>query len=277
MGSDLMRLEGWMLPLFVPATRPERFAKAAASGADAVIIDLEDAVAPEDKECARNEVLRLNNLGLPTILRINDRSTHWYIADLKCAKTANLSAVLLPKVETADDVHSVHLITGHPIIALIETIAALDYIEEIAQAPGLVQFALGTMDLAADLECAPDSRLMDVVRMDLLKYSARYDLAMPLDGVCLSIHDTDRLIAEARDIAHNGFGGRMLIHPAQICPTATGLMPSDAILTEARKIAQSDGGSGSINGKMVDAPVRRSAWQLLCKAKKLEKTGFKTP
>lgn len=260
--------QGWMLPLFVPATRPERFAKAAVSGTDAVVIDLEDAVDAADKSAARQHLVHSGGLGIAVIVRVNAGGTEWHDEDLSSARR-HAAAIMLPKAEDAAAVAFAHEASGLPIVALIETIAGLDNLAEIAAAKGVVQLALGTMDFAAELGCAPTSSLFDSVRLQMLAASGRAGLAAPLDGVCLAIDDAPRLKREAQAILANGFAGRLLIHPAQVGPTAGGLLPNEDELTFARAVAATSGGAMRVAGRMVDAPVRRSSRRILASAERI--------
>ena len=125
-------------PLFVPANRPERFAKAAASGADAVILDLEDAVAADAKDAAR-AALATDFTDLPVIVRINAIGTPWHADDLAAVARLRPAAVMLPKAEDADRVASVAAQTGLPVIALVETARGLAHARAIAAAPGVAR------------------------------------------------------------------------------------------------------------------------------------------
>lgn len=254
------------MPLFVPANLPERFAKAAASGADAIILDLEDAVDPPDKVEARHNVAKSIGLGCAVILRINAAGTEWHEEDLRAARDAGVQAVMLAKAERVEDLARTHAAAGLPVIALIETLAALDQLGALAAAPGVIQLAFGTMDMAAELGCTPMSCVMAPIRLQLLSASVRAGIAAPLDGVSLLLSEADVLQKEAAAIASNGFAGRLLIHPAQIEATARGLAPTAEELTLARKIAASDGAASRVEGRMVDRPVRLNAERLIARA-----------
>ena len=262
-----MSHQGWMLPLFVPATRPDRFAKAAASGADAIILDLEDAVDPAGKLTARTSPSAARGLGTDAIARINAAGTRWFEDDLIAVRDAEVAAVMLAKAERAVDIAHVHSVTRRPVIALIETVAALKELE--AKTTGVVQMAFGTMDMAAELGCTPSSPIMLPIRLQILVANVRAELAQPLDGVSLVLNDAAILQSEAEEIAANGFGGRLLIHPAQIEATAHGLAPSEDEVNLARRIVASSGAAVRVDGRMVDRPVRLHAERLLARAERL--------
>lgn len=260
---------GWLLPLFVPASRPDRFAKAAASGADAVVVDLEDAVAPEDKDAARANVVLAADLGADVLLRINGSDTSWFKADCAAAREACVAAVMLPKAENADQIRAVADATGKPVIALIETVEGASTIARIASAAGTVQLGLGTQDLAAQLGCSPLSRLFDVVRWDMVAASARSGIAAPIDGVSLELSRHDHLEGEARLLTQIGFAGKFCIHPLQIAPLQRGLRPSAQEVELARQILDHGEGAGRVGNIMIDAPVRRQAQRVVDKENRL--------
>ena len=264
-----MSHQGWMLPLFVPATLPDRFAKAAASGADAIVLDLVDAVDPADKLTARTSLSAARGLGTDAIVRINAAGTLWFEDDLIAVRDAEVAAVMLAKAERAVDIAHVHAVTRRPVIALIETVAALKELEAMAKTTGVVQMAFGTMDMAAELGCTPSSPIMLPIRLQILVANVRAELAQPLDGVSLVLNDAAILQSEAEEIAANGFGGRLLIHPVQIEATAHGLAPSEDEVNLARRIVASSGAAVRVDGRMVDRPVRLHAERLLARAERL--------
>jgi citrate lyase subunit beta/citryl-CoA lyase len=263
------RHPGWMLPLFVPGTRPERFARAASCGVDAIIIDLEDSVAPEDKDLARSNARAAEGLGIDLILRVNASGSPWHEADLAVACAGHVTAVMLPKTSGgADAAMAVAATGGKPVVALIETAGALTALDSIAGTAGVAQLAFGTQDLALELGCSPRSRLLDGIRLRLLLASLNAGIAPPLDGVSLDIGDEDALTREAQDIVEIGFAGRLLIHPGQVRPSIRGLTPSDADLAHARRVADSSGAAVRVDGRMVDRPVRLHADRLLERARR---------
>jgi len=258
------------LPLFVPGDRPDRFAKAAAAGPDAVIIDLEDAVSAAAKATARaniGSVLAETALSLPTLLRINGVGSPWHNDDLHAARDLPLAAVILPKAETSADIARVADITGFPVIALIETAKGLAGVEEIAQAAARIAF--GSIDFAADLS-------MGHTRLSLLSARSRIVLASrlagspaPIDGVTTAIHDSDAILSDCIHAVEMGFGGKLLIHPAQIAPARQGFRPTQAEIDWAIRIleAATQGGAAlSVDGAMVDAPVIARANQIMGRA-----------
>lgn len=260
---------GWILPLFVPATRPDRFATAAGSGADAFVVDLEDAVATSDKDAARANIPGSGSYLADLILRVNAVGTPWHDADCAAAKQSSAVAVMLPKVEAAHDVERVAMLTGLPVIALIESVEGVARVAGIAAAAGTVQLGLGTQDLAAQLGCRPASRLFDALRWEMVFRSCASEIAPPIDGVSLDLSDQGALEADGRALADMGFAGKFCIHPTQIAPLRRGLLPGAGDVERARLIASSPEGASRVGDIMVDAPIRRQAERLLDRYRRL--------
>src|SRR5215470_2193604 len=172
-----------LAPLFVPADRPDRFAKAAASGADAVIIDLEDAVAPERKAAVRDALSREVLPAAPILLRINAASTEWFAADAAAARALGVDGVLLPKSEGAGDLDKVRAIAGPlDVVALIESARGVANARTIA-AGGAARLAFGSIDYAVDLGCSHERGALLAARSELVLASRLAGILAPLDGV----------------------------------------------------------------------------------------------
>jgi citrate lyase subunit beta/citryl-CoA lyase len=262
---------GWLLPLFVPATRPDRFAKAAASGTDAIVVDLEDAVPVERKAEARRHLGASIGLGVDTILRINARGSPWYADDLRAAASLAFDAIMVPKVNGADVVAEAHALSGgKPVIALIETLDGVERLDEIAGADGCAQLGFGTQDFAAEMGCGPRSRLFDTVRFDMLCASRRAGIAPPLDGTSVLLDDSEGDDAAGRELVEIGFAGRFCIHPAQITPLARGLRPTEAEIERATRVLEAPDGAARVDGAMVDQPVRLQMQNILRRASRLK-------
>ena len=249
-----------ILPLFVPADRPERIARALASGADAVIVDLEDAVAPSAKEAARRglaEVLREPSGAARLLLRVNARATIWFDDDLAAAAALPLDGIVLPKAESRDDIAVVKRRLGRhmPVVALIETALGLHAIHDIAAEAG--RLAFGSVDFSSDLGCEHSRDALLFARAQIVLASRLARLPPPLDGVTLAIKDEEAAESDARYAASLGFGGKLLIHPAQIAPARRGFAPSESELAWAERVIASagDGSAAAVDGAMVDAPV----------------------
>lgn len=257
-------------PLFVPADRPERFAKALAAGADAVIFDLEDAVAGDSKDRARRLLIEASDLlaasPCPALARVNPEGSPFHEADLSAARSLRIAAVVVPKTESADTVRRVADKAGLPVWALIESACGLAAAREIAAAGARLVF--GSIDFAADLGCAHVREALLFARFELVVASRIAAAPGPLDGVTTSVKDANRIRDDAAYAASLGFSGKLLIHPAQIAPAAEGFRPSEEETVWAARVlaAGGDAGALAIDGMMIDAPVRLRAQQILRRA-----------
>lgn len=257
--------------LFVPADRPERFAKAAASGADAVIVDLEDAVAPASKSAARDGLA--DRLATPAsiVLRINGRDTPWFDDDLRAAAHPGVAAVMCPKTGSADDIAAVRArCAGKPVLALIETAAGMAGLGTIAASPGVARLVFGSIDFQLDMDIEDDDEALRPYRAQLVLASRVAGLPAPVDGVTTAMGDADALARDARRARASGFGGKLCIHPAQVAGVNAAFAPSPEQLAWARRVVAatqaSRGAAVAVDGRMVDAPVFARACRLLAAA-----------
>ena len=256
--------------LFVPGHRADRFDRAYASGAAAVIIDLEDAVAPEDKGSARTDAARwLAAAGPRALVRVNAVGTRWFADDV--AALAPLAAgIMLPKTERPDDVAAVHEAAGRAldVVGLVESATGLAHVSEISRSPGLIRLALGNVDLAAGLGVDPGSHLaLQTARSALVHASAAALLPSPIDGVTTALEDEDRLRADSLHAREMGFGARLCIHPRQLDIVDECLRPTSAELEWAVTVLASASDSVSVHdGQMIDEPVLLRARRLLAQA-----------
>ena len=266
--------------LFVPADRPERHARALATGAGGVIVDLEDAVAPERKVQAR-EQLAASFAALPTedrrrlLVRINAAGTPWHDDD--CAQIGALAAqgliagIVLPKAERAADLSRLAEAAGPSaaLVPLIESAAGLAAVDELAAGPQVLRLAFGNLDFQADLglACDADEAELVPVRLALLLASRRAGLPAPIDGVTPDWRDAARLAADTARARRGGFGAKLCIYPDQVAPVHAALGPTAQELAWARRVVEAiraaGGGVVSLDGRMVDAPVVRLAERLL--------------
>ena len=265
--------------LFVPANRPERYAKALASGAGAVIVDLEDAVAADGKAVARSQLVEAY-AGLSAsdrsrvLVRINASGTRWHHDDLLLLTQLTrdgLAGVVLPKVESTTDISRVAACVG-PICALLpmlESAAGLAVLDAIAICPGVTRLVFGNLDFQADagMACAPDEAELQPVRLALVLASRRAKLAPPVDGVTPGTGDALQVQLDAERSRRGGFGAKLCIHPTQVAPVNAALAPTEAELDWARRVLEKNrsagGGVFSLDGRMVDAPVLRLARRTL--------------
>lgn len=251
-------------PIFVPADRPERFAKASASGADAVILDLEDGVSPQNKSIAR-ESLATSFTELPVVIRINGADTPWYEADIAAVQSLNLAGVMAPKMETPAAVLA-HLATSAgrlPLLALVETALGLANAREIARAIPDGRLAFGSVDYAADLGCAHERSALAHARAEVVLASRLGGLPPPLDGVTTRFQDSEAVADDARYGRELGFGGKLCIHPSQPPLVLNAYRPTDAEIAWAVRVLASGEGAANLDGAMIDEPVRKRARQIL--------------
>lgn len=255
--ADLIRA-----PLFVPANRPERFAKAAASGADAVILDLEDAVAVDAKDIAR-DALQVGFTDLPVLVRINAAGTAWHEADLGAVAALGCAAVILPKAEDPATCTRVAQLTGRPVIALIESALGLANARAIAQAEGVMRLAFGSVDFCADLGCEHLRDVLLPARSELVLASRLAGIAAPIDGVTVQLDDMSVSSSDTTHARALGFTGKLCIHPRQIAAVLGAFAPTEQQIEWARKVLASGDGAVSVDGAMVDEPVRIRARAIL--------------
>jgi citrate lyase subunit beta/citryl-CoA lyase len=258
--------------LFVPGDRPERFAKARAAGADVVVIDLEDAVAPGAKQSALDNVMALGEGAAEFMIRINDPRTPRGEADVvRIAALPFPVGLLVAKAEDAAVLVAVHdaLTPGSVIVPLVETARGVLEVRAIAAAAGVARMAFGHLDLCAELGIAPDDVIrLSPARFALVTASAEAGLVAPVDGVCTEVHDGAVVMAQTRDTVASGFTGKLCIHPAQVPFVHQALAPPADELTRARRILQeaSEHQVVLVDGEMVDRPVYRRARSVVDRA-----------
>ncbi len=241
--------------LFVPGDRPDRFAKAWASGADVVVLDLEDAVAPAAKEAARRAVADWLDPAHPVAVRINGATTPWWSADVALQRLPGILAIMQPKAEDDGAIAALTL----PVIALVESARGVEDMRAVARLPQVVRMALGAIDLALDLDMTAGDAALDPVRLQMVIAARAAGLPAPIAGVSTDFADPARIAAEAAAARRIGFGAKLCIHPAQIGPTRDAFRPTAAEVAEAYDViaASEAAGGGAIarRGQMLDAPV----------------------
>ncbi|HXE50198.1 MAG TPA: CoA ester lyase [Ramlibacter sp.] len=262
--------------LFVPANRPDRYAKALACGADAVIVDLEDAVGPADKAAARNDLAA----AWPTLpaaqrtrilVRVNAAGTASHADDLALMRAIAPAAVMVPKAESAASLEPVAAACGAAcaLMPMIESVAGLDAADALGRGAQVIRLVFGNLDFQADVGMAagPDEIELAAVRMALVLSSRRAGLAAPVDGVTATTQDSAQLERDANRGRRSGFGGKLCIHPSQVAAVNAIFSPSAAEIEWARRVlaawADSGGGVTTVDGRMVDAPVLRLAQRAL--------------
>ncbi len=259
--------------LFVPGNRPERLGKALASGADCVIVDLEDAVSPADKEIARAAVRSGLDAEYPVALRINSADSEWFEDDLALCALPGVGAVVLPKAGNVADVARVRAAGAASVLALIETAEGIANARALAEADGVTRLMFGSIDFGVDLGIEGEDRELDYFRSQLVLASRLAGIAPPVDGVTTAIGDPVVLLAEAMRGKRFGFGGKLCIHPNQLATVHQAYLPSDEQVHWAMRVIEaaraSNGGAVAIDGKMVDRPVMVKAERLLEAASRL--------
>lgn len=258
--------------LFVPADRPERHARAFDSGADAVIVDLEDSVAPDAKDGARSalgesEGFRDRAGSASALVRINSPLTPAGRADLEAAPGWGADGLVVPKADPG----SIELAAaaGLPLVALVETATGILRAAETAAHPSVAVVTLGPIDLAADLGVSEShgGDEMIVPRGQLVLAAAAAGRPAPLDGPCIAVRDEAALAAEIARAKRLGYGGKLCIHPAQVEAVTAAFTPDAATVEWARGVVdasvEAEGGVAVVDGQMVDRAVVLRAEQIL--------------
>jgi len=272
--------------LFVPGDRPDRYGKALAAGADAVIIDLEDAVAAEAKAGARASLLAWAHADRgaagSVYVRINGAGTPDFVADLAAVRDAAIAGVVLSKVEEARQVASVRaLIPAARVIALIESARGIDAVDAVCAAPGVERLGFGALDYANDLGLEGDPEPGLAYAESRMAVASRVaGIAAPIAGVTTALDDAERL---QRDLARSrglGFGAKLCIHPRQVAIVNAAFRPSAAEVDWARRVeaaVASGAGAVQVDGRMVDRPVILRARDILDRAGRQARPAFPFP
>ncbi|MEN8585285.1 CoA ester lyase [Burkholderia sp. RS01] len=263
--------------LFVPGDRPERFAKAAGSGADLVIIDLEDAVAPPDKPMAlASTVDALARGGVRAMVRVNpaDSATHNTEITALLALTDwphhGLLGIVVPKAEQPAALAGLRasLPQELALVPLVESAVGLVNALDLARVPGVTRLAFGAIDFSLDVNADSGDRYLDHARSGLVVASRAAGIAAPFDTPSTEIRDEDTVAASARLARNFGFGGKLCIHPAQIVAVNAAFLPSESEVEWARLVIGAEGRAAQVAGQMIDRPVTERAKRILAKAGK---------
>lgn len=264
--------------LFVPGNRPERFAKALSSGADAVVLDLEDSVPAGEKPAARiavAEALASLAVGVvPVVVRLNSMATPAGREDIAALASVGPAALMVSKAETVDELQRVRaLMPRAALLPLIESARGLDALAGLAAVPQVLRLALGHIDFMADtgiLCSGPDERELDPLRFAVAMRTRLARLHPAIDGVTVSIDDAARLAADTRRALHFGFGGKLCIHPRQVAAIHVAMAPDAQQLQWANRVVEADAAAGGaavqLDGRMVDLPVVLQARRTLARA-----------
>lgn len=278
--------------LFVPGNNERMIERAPAAGADAIVLDLEDAVPDGEKRAARALVRRaaprIAAAGVPVLVRVNGISSGRTRDDVMAAVSRSLAGVVLPKTESAQDLRDLDVMLREAelkrrvrpgdvrTIALIESAAGVLRCEEIARASDrLLALSAGAEDYVYDIGAPRDARALQHMRGVIVQVAAAYHLA-PIDTPYPDHRDRAGLEAEAELARAVGFKGKYAIHPAQIAPIHAIFTPSPAEVAYARRVVEAydaavAGGIGAVNvdGRMVDAPIAEHARALIGRAEEI--------
>ncbi len=256
--------------LFVPGYRPDRFDKAQASGAHAVILDLEDAVAPDAKDKARAWVRNWLSGGQRVLVRINAADTAWHAHDLSMLQDFPNAGVMLPKADCASLTHTVAVLPGRGVVALLETVAGFMELPALSRVAGLSQIAFGSVDFGIDSGIVDTGEAMGAVRTQIVLHSRAAGLLAPLDGVSVNFSDSAAMVDDALLSCQRGFGGKLCIHPAQVAAVNQAFAPTREEQAWAARVLQafadSGGGATAVDGRMVDRPVVERARRIAAQA-----------
>ena len=253
--------------LFVPGDRPERFSKALASASHQVVIDLEDAVMPDAKDRAREHLSDWLRAGLPdsersrVAIRVNAFGTPWHEADVAMFGASSVRNIMVPKAEEAGQLADIAVRCGDGVLltALVETVAGVVKMREIAGERAVSRLAFGSFDYCVDAGIEGFGRELDYVRSRFVIESRYAGLPAPVDGVTLDVHDAALIADEVACGRRFGFGAKLCIHPKQVDAVNRGFMPTDDERAWATRVlaalADNTRGAFAIDGKLVDKPI----------------------
>lgn len=258
--------------LFLPASNPRAIEKVRGLDCDMLLLDLEDAVRPEDKDRAREAAVAAaasDYGGRPVAIRLNGPGTPWHEADIAAIRQSRASLAVLPKVESADEAARIAAELARPVLAMIETPAGVLAAPAIAAAAGVAGLMPGTNDLAVALRLpAGSDRAGLVFSLQAIILAARAAGIMALDGVWNRLDDPAGLEAECREGRAFGFDGKALIHPGQIAIANAVFAPDSAEIEEAEAlVAAATGGAERFRGRMIEGMHVAAARRLLAAVK----------
>jgi citrate lyase subunit beta/citryl-CoA lyase len=254
--------------LFLPASNPRAIAKAREAGADLVILDLEDAVKPEDKDSAREAAVEAFGAPwpMPVAIRVNGVGTEWHSLDLDAVARSRADLAVVPRATSGHLIHDIAVTVGKPVLAMIETAAGVLAAAEIAsQSAGLIA---GTNDLRADLRLPLDSSREPIsTSLQLIVLGARASGVAVFDGVFNHLEDGAGFLAEAQEGRRLGFDGKSLIHPSQITPCHQAFAPSAAEIERARALVEAfEGGAERFGNEMIERMHVEAAHRVIARA-----------
>jgi citrate lyase beta subunit len=267
--SDLCAdLFGVRSMLFLPASNPRAIARARGSGADLVVLDLEDAVKSEDKNAARAAAIEAaaSDWPMPVAIRVNGIGSEWHSLDVDAVARSSAASAVVPRTISAHLVHGLAEALGKPVLSMIETAAGVLAGAEIASESAAL--IAGTNDLRADLRLPLDSTREPIsASLQMIVLAARASGIAVFDGVFNRLDDPDGFLAEAKDGRRLGFDGKSLIHPDQIAPCHRAFAPSEAEVERARALVEAfHGGAERFGNEMIESMHVEAARRLLQRA-----------
>jgi citrate lyase subunit beta/citryl-CoA lyase len=255
--------------LFLPASNPRAIAKAREAGADMVVLDLEDAVKPDDKASARDAAVEAvaSDWPMPVAIRVNGIGTEWHSLDVDAVARSQCDYAVIPRAISAHLVRDLGEAVGKPVLAMIETAAGVLAAAEIA--PETAGLIAGTNDLRADLRLPLDATREPIsASLQLIVLAARAAGVAVFDGVYNLLTDVDGLERECRDGRALGFDGKSLIHPDQIAHCHRAFAPAQAEVDRARRlVAAFNGGAERFENQMIERMHVEAAQRILERAR----------
>lgn len=273
MSRSILDAAGWAL-LFCPGDRPQRFDRAA-EVADIAVLDLEDGVAPDGKDAAREAVLAHLARSAAVAVRVNHPATGRGAADIRAVAAAGATLLLLPKIETVAELDAAAgAAPGCELIATIETARGVLAVEAVARHPAVAALSWGPYDLAADMGMRAVRDAAGQLLPPLLHARNRLLLAAAaarrtaLDTVTAELRDPAAIVRDAQEGAMLGFRGKFAVHPTQVEPIRAAYRPTGAEAERARRLLESVDGRGVFvfEGEMVDEPMLRRARSIVAAA-----------
>ena len=253
--------------LFLPASNPRAIAKARASAADLVILDLEDAVKHEDKDRARAAAIAAlaDDWPMPVAIRVNATMSDWHAADVAAVAASRADLVVVPRVARAEEITSVADAVSRPVAAMIETAAGVLAAAEVARVAAAL--IAGTNDLSADLKLPPGAGREPLqAALQMIVIAARASGIAVFDGVFNAIGDSEGFAVEAAQSRALGFDGKSLIHPDQIALCHAAFAPGAEELARAeRLLAAATGGAERFEDTMIESMHVEAARRLLAR------------
>jgi len=254
--------------LFLPASNPRAIAKAREAGADLVVLDLEDAVKPDDKRAAREAAVDAiaGEWRMPVAIRVNGVGTEWHSLDLDAVAQSDAAFVVLPRAISAHLAHGVGEAVGKPVLAMIETAAGVLSATEIAGVSAAL--IAGTNDLRSDLRLPLNAdRHAISASLQMIVLAARASGVAVFDGVFNGLEDAEGFLREADEGRQLGFDGKSLIHPNQIDPCHRAFAPSAAEIERAREVVEAfQGGAERLGNEMIERMHVEAAERVLARA-----------